>query len=102
LVDESSSDPARTAPVWLGEFGTVTDTLWWNYMLRYLGEREVSWAYWSINGDPKHPYMALLRQDSATVRDPWKLQGLQELMKHTCPSEESPGTSIGIGGDIVA
>eukprot|EP00931_Biecheleriopsis_adriatica_P050476 TRINITY_DN29229_c0_g1_i1.p1 TRINITY_DN29229_c0_g1~~TRINITY_DN29229_c0_g1_i1.p1 ORF type:complete len:586 (-),score=104.94 TRINITY_DN29229_c0_g1_i1:39-1796(-) len=79
----TSSADAWEAPVWLGEFGTRFETDWWTYMLRYLAEREVSWAYWSVNGDDDHPYMALLLEDSQSIRQPWKLRDLQSLMNRT-------------------
>lgn len=78
-----NADPAQTAPVWIGEFGTAANTLWWSHVTRYFSEREVGWAYWSINGDPDHPYMAVLREDSVTVRHDWKLHDLQKLINQT-------------------
>jgi len=51
------------APVWVGEFGTcnysadcVVSTVpgsqgqWFSSLIRYLGERHLSWSYWSANG----------------------------------------------------
>lgn len=59
------ADPAKpyAAPVWLGEFGTcnyraicIADTTpgsqgqWFTSLIRYIGERDLSWSYWSANG----------------------------------------------------
>ncbi len=60
-----AADAARpyAAPVWVGEFGTcnysadcVVSTVpgsqgqWFSSLIRYLGERHLSWSYWSANG----------------------------------------------------
>ncbi|CAE7267112.1 unnamed protein product [Symbiodinium pilosum] len=50
LHEESDAEGADVAAVWLGEFGTATDTTWWKHMLRYLSSRPVvGWAYWPLN-----------------------------------------------------
>src|SRR5205823_2484052 len=59
----ADSTAAYAAPVWVGEFGTcnfqqtcVTDTTpgsqgqWFSSLVRYIAERRLSWAYWSVNG----------------------------------------------------
>ena len=60
-----AADPTQpyAAPVWVGEFGTCnysTDCVvssvpgsqgqWFSSLIRYLGERHLSWSYWSANG----------------------------------------------------
>jgi len=80
---QGPADAAHTAPLWVGEFGTSDDSAWWQHTLRYLGERDLDWAYWSVNGQRgvnQTEVFSLLQDDSATVRHPWKLQGLQDLM----------------------
>jgi len=73
----------QVAPIWLGEFGTDEDSLWWRHLTRYLHERDVDWAYWAINGE-KHvgesETYGILSEDFSTVRHPWKLRALQDLM----------------------
>ncbi|CAK8999437.1 unnamed protein product [Durusdinium trenchii] len=52
LLQEEQLDESRQAAVWVGEFGTATDSEWWKFMTRYLSERPVAgWAYWPLNGD---------------------------------------------------
>ena len=41
----------NAAPVWLGEFGTNTQSLWWKHMLAYLQKHDLDFAYWSVNGE---------------------------------------------------
>lgn len=60
-----ATDPTKpyAAPVWVGEFGTCNyqptcgfDTTpgsqgqWFSSLVHYIGDRGLSWAYWSING----------------------------------------------------
>eukprot|EP00411_Alexandrium_monilatum_P083199 CAMPEP_0175726924 /NCGR_PEP_ID=MMETSP0097-20121207/48516_1 /TAXON_ID=311494 /ORGANISM="Alexandrium monilatum, Strain CCMP3105" /LENGTH=514 /DNA_ID=CAMNT_0017034725 /DNA_START=83 /DNA_END=1624 /DNA_ORIENTATION=- len=86
-LDDSES--AVEAPVWIGEFGSNTEDLWWGHILRYVTEREiVGWAYWSLNGEKTNGHsesFGLLMEDSATVRHPWKLQALQRLIRTAEP-----------------
>ncbi|CAE8680562.1 unnamed protein product, partial [Polarella glacialis] len=77
-------DNVNAAPIWLGEFGTAENSLWWQYLMRYLHEHEVSWAYWPLNGYKyrgEDETYGLLEMDFATVRDAWKLEDLQKLME---------------------
>ena len=39
-----------TAPLWLGEFGTNENEKYWLYVMNYLREKEMSFAYWAYNG----------------------------------------------------
>ena len=46
------------APVWLGEFGTADqpndgDRNYWDHLIAYLSNLDVSWAYWALN--PRKP-----------------------------------------------
>ena len=73
-----------TAPLWLGEFGTNSDSDYWKYLIKYLGERpQIGWSYWSYNGykttaDDDESF-GILNSDMKTVRDPWKLADLQTI-----------------------
>eukprot|EP00927_Polykrikos_kofoidii_P004485 TRINITY_DN11773_c0_g2_i1.p1 TRINITY_DN11773_c0_g2~~TRINITY_DN11773_c0_g2_i1.p1 ORF type:complete len:656 (-),score=79.85 TRINITY_DN11773_c0_g2_i1:263-2230(-) len=89
-----------TAPVWMGEFGVDTRGRYWMHLLKYLSNRDVDFAYWSLNGlkysegvfDAKgqwheHPAprwedetYGLLNADYCTLRHPWKLLDLQAIM----------------------
>mmetsp|Transcript_38482 Transcript_38482/g.107230 ORF Transcript_38482/g.107230 Transcript_38482/m.107230 type:complete len:603 (-) Transcript_38482:94-1902(-) len=84
------------APVWVGEFGSSADNLWWKHMMKYMRERDVAgWAYWSLNGqktNSKRETFGLLQEDCATVRHPWKLRALQQLLRE----------HAGVGGAAVA
>lgn len=76
-------DESASAPVWMGEFGTATNTLWWRHFIRYLREKEVDWAYWAFNGEKRtgeDETFGIVQQDSITVRHDWKMQDLQSLM----------------------
>lgn len=43
---------ALAAPVWVGEFNAdKAEHRWWRYMLRYLREQDVGWAFWAWNGE---------------------------------------------------
>eukprot|EP00435_Cladocopium_sp_Y103_P065644 s890_g27.t1 len=48
LQSPTSGEPV---PVWLGEFGTNVQNLWWKHVLKYIADNEVDFAYWSINGE---------------------------------------------------
>ncbi|KAH8696748.1 glycoside hydrolase superfamily [Talaromyces proteolyticus] len=46
------------APVWIGEFGTADhpnsgDRNYWNNLISFLGDIDVSWGYWALN--PRKP-----------------------------------------------
>lgn len=78
----------EAAPVWLGEFGCQSDSLWWRHMLRYLREREVDFAYWSVNGEMYNGVsenFGIFKEDFVTIRHPWKLEGLQAIMNASQP-----------------
>lgn len=99
-----------TAPVWLGEFGALSPGNYWNNLLRYVGTRDIDWAYWPLNGlkfvegfmhpetykwiDYEEPVweddsFSVLEPDFDTVRAPWRLIGLQALMES--PARWTPG-----------
>jgi endoglucanase len=70
-----------TAPVWLGEFGTNSDSKYWKYLILYLKETpDVHWAYWAYNGyqesEEDEESFGLVMTDFDTPRDPWKLEAL--------------------------
>eukprot|EP00930_Biecheleria_cincta_P031596 TRINITY_DN21931_c0_g1_i1.p1 TRINITY_DN21931_c0_g1~~TRINITY_DN21931_c0_g1_i1.p1 ORF type:complete len:526 (+),score=53.29 TRINITY_DN21931_c0_g1_i1:310-1887(+) len=80
------SEGMAPAPVWLGEFGTNNNNLWWKHLMRYLQERDVDWAYWSLNGEMRleeNETYGIWSMDSKHVRHPWKLADLQKLMVET-------------------
>jgi len=73
----------ESAPVWLGEFGTASDNAWWQYLMRYLREQEVDYAYWAFNGEKRNDEnesYGIVSMDGISVRHPWKLENLQALM----------------------
>ena len=39
------------APIWVGEFGNGYADDYWIYMMRFIEEYQLDWAYWAINGD---------------------------------------------------
>ena len=39
-----------SAPYWMGEFGTGSDSENWQKIVRFLNETDHDWAYWSIDG----------------------------------------------------
>lgn len=77
-----SGDGVMPAPVWLSEFGTDVSDNYWIYIIRYMREQQLDFAYWSINGDKRaneSETYGLLQDDNSAVRHPWKLQDLQSL-----------------------
>ena len=73
-----------TAPLWLGEFGTSSESFYWKYLIQYLSERpQIGWAYWSYDGYKYTPEddaaYGILNNDYKTVRHPWKLAALQSV-----------------------
>jgi len=94
-------------PVWVAEFGEESPTTHWNWTIKYLRERDLDFAYWSIDGehfpsaavDLGHaiPHMkhdenyGLLLGDYESVRHTWKLKDLQSLMEaKPSGSDEQP------------
>lgn len=101
-----ATDTSRSAPVWLGEFGSRTDKmqeskswikavliswglpassdqLWWDYERRYLGDRAIHWAYWCLNGEQENGIdedMGLLMPDMVTVRYHYIVDQLRQLV----------------------
>ena len=52
----SAASSSIVAPIWLGEFGTGnTSEPWWQYVKRYIGEQDLGWAYWAVNGLKNFP-----------------------------------------------
>ena len=73
-----------SAPLWLGEFGTSSDSDYWKFLIQYLGERtSIGWSYWAYNGYKTTPdddeSFGILNKDMKTVRDAWKLSDLQSV-----------------------
>lgn len=97
LANSAGEHHNETAPIWLGEFGTAgagnrsagIAGIWWQYMLRYLGEHDINWAYWPLNGVKSRGRLdsyGLLEEDYVTVREPRKLAALQRLAAGANPA----------------
>merc|ERR1712048_23915 len=90
-----------TSPVWLGEFGGDVRGRYWMHLLRYVSVRDLDFAYWNLNGrklvdgmynvhtgefvNYDHPRWedetyGLLNADEKTIRQPWKLLDIQQVM----------------------
>ena len=39
-----------TAPFWMGEFGTGSNSINWQKMIRFIREHDLDWAIWPIDG----------------------------------------------------
>ena len=39
-----------SAPFWMGEFGTSTDSENYQKIYRFIKEHDLDWAYWCIDG----------------------------------------------------
>lgn len=73
-----------TAPVWVGEFGENTDSEWWNWFMQYLSDRDLDWAYWSVDGEQRlheDESFGIFEQDYETIRHEWKLADLQSIQE---------------------
>lgn len=82
------------APVWLGEFGTATQQLWWEYMMRFMQELDIDFAYWPLNGEKRADeadIFGIFKQDMKTLRHPWKIVDLQQLMNASLDKAQSAG-----------
>eukprot|EP00405_Crypthecodinium_cohnii_P036446 CAMPEP_0206546504 /NCGR_PEP_ID=MMETSP0325_2-20121206/12750_1 /ASSEMBLY_ACC=CAM_ASM_000347 /TAXON_ID=2866 /ORGANISM="Crypthecodinium cohnii, Strain Seligo" /LENGTH=556 /DNA_ID=CAMNT_0054045651 /DNA_START=318 /DNA_END=1988 /DNA_ORIENTATION=+ len=82
LLSKGSS-AERVAPVWLSEFGTGENSLWWKHITRYIAEHDVGFAYWPWNGQKslgEDELYGILEEDFITVRHDWKLKDLQSLI----------------------
>lgn len=97
LGDGAKEGQTEAAPIWLGEFGVAESSVWWRYMVRYIGEHDVNWAYWPLNGVKTRRELdnyGLLEADGVSVRDPWKLAQLQALgARHY---RENAGAHVGV------
>ena len=73
-----------SAPFWMGEFGTGSDSENWRKIVRFIREHDLDWGYWCIDGyqfgrGDDEGY-GILMNDFATIRDSWRLEELQEIM----------------------
>lgn len=97
----SNPEAPYAAPVWVGEFGTCnqaprctsdptpgTQGQWFESLVRYIGEKQLSWAYWSLNGTqstaPGRTYgdldwYGVLGKNWATPI-PWTHESLQRIL----------------------
>jgi len=48
-------DQDYTAPLWFGEFGTNTSDNYWKFLIKYLDETQIHWAYWAYTGYKHEP-----------------------------------------------
>ena len=39
-----------SAPFWMGEFGTGSNSINWQKMVRFIREHDLDWAIWPIDG----------------------------------------------------
>merc|ERR1711879_585629 len=81
-------DGVEAAPVWLSEFGTDNLNSYWSHILRYIGENEVDFAYWPINGQKelgRNETYGLLTEDHSAVRNPRQVRQLQEVIQPLAP-----------------
>ena len=80
----------HAAPIIVGEFGTScdgVDRVWWDYMMKFLGEKDLSWAYWPWNAAQWHlydssfgeDYFSIINMDAKTTRCEPLLAGLQGI-----------------------
>lgn len=72
------------APVWLSEFGSDVKDNYFVFINKYLKERDLEFAYWSINGEKRFnesESYALLEDDNKAVRQAWKLRMIQRDRK---------------------
>ena len=73
--------------MWVGEFGAAARNDYWVYMMRFIEEYELDWAYWALNGDRwdegtgtwRDESYGILLQDYATVRNPQMMADLERL-----------------------
>mmetsp|Transcript_25104 Transcript_25104/g.54648 ORF Transcript_25104/g.54648 Transcript_25104/m.54648 type:complete len:633 (+) Transcript_25104:87-1985(+) len=84
---------ANTAPVWLGEFGTNSNSIYWQYTLRYMKENDLDFAYWPINGE-KRPgqgeSFGIWAEDMKTVQQSGILKALQDFIETRRSSDDEP------------
>jgi len=91
-----------TAPVFIGEFGSDTDSEYFQQGISYFASRELDWAYWPLNpmrpyggfigpngyetgdGDPNRMVedtWSILDKDWYSIRYPWMLERLMRVMR---------------------
>jgi len=80
-IGDNAGAPGADIPLWLGEFGKVTNepSLWWKHLMHFLAENpKVGWAYWPLNGAKWHnasyqwkdETYGILEMDYDTPRNP--------------------------------
>mmetsp|Transcript_73364 Transcript_73364/g.174781 ORF Transcript_73364/g.174781 Transcript_73364/m.174781 type:complete len:584 (+) Transcript_73364:128-1879(+) len=77
------TDDIPPAPIWIGEFGTSVDDIWWQNWKRYVVEQDLDWCYWAFNGEKWRGVpesYGLFRADWQHLRQPWKLHQLHEMI----------------------
>eukprot|EP01012_Entosiphon_sulcatum_P042922 TRINITY_DN5705_c0_g1_i1.p1 TRINITY_DN5705_c0_g1~~TRINITY_DN5705_c0_g1_i1.p1 ORF type:complete len:370 (+),score=62.63 TRINITY_DN5705_c0_g1_i1:1105-2214(+) len=79
-----SQNHSFTAPLWLGEFGTNSQSAWWTNIRQYLQGADFEWGYWSIDGYKyigQDETFGILNADYKTLSQQWKLDDLQAIQK---------------------
>src|SRR3990167_4089405 len=82
-----------TAPIWLGEFGvgsqhaTQADILWFQHIIRYVTNKEMSWALWPLNPERADGIIedsindfGLVKDDWSDYREDWRSQWIRKLV----------------------
>lgn len=50
LFSDQLAIRALGVPFFLGEFGTNTPDIPWQYLIKFLGESDIDWTYWPLDG----------------------------------------------------
>ncbi len=96
-------DPKNAeVPLWLGEFGASGNDLWWNNIIKFLAETDVSFAYWALDGgrwekrgEHNFTYVSegfgLLNEEFTKVAKPRLIADMSSISDFIYPSEsETP------------
>jgi aryl-phospho-beta-D-glucosidase BglC (GH1 family) len=83
-----------TAPVWVSEFGAAgaegdpANRAWFSYLVRYLVDKDMDFAYWPFN----HEGYGLVSEDySRNLTDDWRYPELYRLLN--APEAQAPFTA---------
>ncbi len=73
-----ASDPPGPMPVWLGEFGTNGDGLWFRAIVAYLAESDADWCWWRAFADEDG--FSLISAATLAPRDPVLMEALRAVI----------------------
>jgi len=108
------------APLWVSEFGTASKAGndWWEHLLHYLHEHDISWCYWAMDplsiprADSTGKQLSSFEVDTYGVFDPsrrdysavvgWKLQDLVSIQAPTGGQLEKLGPPGNCSFDLEA